>query len=83
MCTILPILSGGLLFGIFGYKTNKHGKDIIILLGFVIHMIAFFLVFINLPDETPIVKQATLQPAYIISRYVCLSCNLQQSNCMI
>jgi len=67
---------GGLLFGIFGYKTNKHGRDIIILLGFVIHMLAFFLVFINLPDETPVVTEATNQAAYITSsQSVALLCS--------
>lgn len=31
-------------------------------------MLAFFLVFINLPDETPVVTEATNQAAYITSR---------------
>ena len=59
---------GGLLFGILGTKTNKYGRDIIVLLGYVIHMVAFFLVFINLPEESPIRSSGTA--TYITPRYV-------------
>lgn len=49
-------ITGGLLFGIFGKNTNKYGRDPIVLLGFIIHMIAFYLIFLNLPDHAPLGK---------------------------
>nr|XP_054763618.1 UNC93-like protein MFSD11 [Lytechinus pictus] len=42
-------ITGGLLFGILGKKTIKFGRDPIILLGYVVHMICFYLIFLNLP----------------------------------
>ncbi len=45
---------GGAVFGIFGHLTVKRGRDPIIMLGFVLSMIAYFLAFINLPDEAPL-----------------------------
>ena len=37
-------ISGGLLFGIFGHFLAKRGRDPIVVLGFVVHMLAYFLV---------------------------------------
>ncbi|XP_792285.2 UNC93-like protein MFSD11 [Strongylocentrotus purpuratus] len=47
-------ITGGLLFGILGKKTIKFGRDPIVLLGYVVHMICFYLIYINLPAESPI-----------------------------
>ncbi|XP_065066006.1 UNC93-like protein MFSD11 [Rhopilema esculentum] len=47
-------ITGGLIFGIFGKRTNKYGRDPIVLLGFVIHMVTFFLILLNIPDHAPI-----------------------------
>lgn len=44
------------MFGIFGNKTNKWGRDPIVMAGFVLHAIAFFLIFLNLPDPSPLGK---------------------------
>jgi MFS-type transporter involved in bile tolerance (Atg22 family) len=42
---------GGVAFGLLGARTsNKIGRDPIVILGFVIHIIAFFLIFLNLPN---------------------------------
>lgn len=42
---------GGVSFGLLGARTsNKLGRDPIVILGFVIHLIAFFLIFLNLPN---------------------------------
>ena len=45
---------GGLLFGIFGKRSNKFGRDPIVLFGAAVHWICFLLIFLNLPDKTPL-----------------------------
>lgn len=46
-------ITGGLIFGIFGTKTVKWGRDPIVLIGYFVHMVAFFLIFLNFkPDST-------------------------------
>lgn len=45
--------SGGAAFGLLGKRTNKYGRDPIVLLGFLSHMAAFFLIFMNIPDGSP------------------------------
>ena len=57
-----PVPGGG-LFGILGKKTNHFGRDPIILLGYVVHMVAFYLIFLSLPEDSPI--RETEQPTYI------------------
>ncbi|GLV35039.1 uncharacterized protein CBL_09520 [Carabus blaptoides fortunei] len=54
---------GGSLFGILGSKTIRWGRSPIVVGGFVIHIVAFFLIFLNLPNESPIGE--TSQDAYI------------------
>ncbi|KAA0203254.1 hypothetical protein HAZT_HAZT006872, partial [Hyalella azteca] len=44
----------GATFGIFGSKTIKFGRDPIVLLGFLIHMACFYLIFLNLPKDSPL-----------------------------
>ncbi|CAD6993703.1 unnamed protein product [Ceratitis capitata] len=44
---------GGGLFGILAKKTTRFGRDPIVIAGYVIHMVAFFLIFLNLPDNAP------------------------------
>lgn len=44
---------GGALFGILGSKTTRWGRDPIVIMGFVIHLTSFFLIFINLPTVAP------------------------------
>ena len=48
------IFLGGLLFGIFGKRTNRYGRDPIVFLGFVIHIITFYLIYLNIPNHAPI-----------------------------
>ncbi|KAF2360769.1 Ion channel regulatory protein UNC-93 [Trinorchestia longiramus] len=45
---------GGATFGIFGSKTIKFGRDPIVLLGFIIHILCFYLIFMNLPAAAPL-----------------------------
>ena len=46
-------LTGGLLFGIFGKRSNRFGRDPIVLFGAAVHWICFLLIFLNLPDKSP------------------------------
>lgn len=41
------------MFGIFGKRTNKFGREPIVLFGTLVHWICFLLIFFNLPDKTP------------------------------
>ncbi|MCL4137939.1 UNVERIFIED_CONTAM: hypothetical protein GTU68_051888 [Idotea baltica] len=45
---------GGAVFGIFGKKTIKAGRDPIILLGYLVHSVCYFLIFMNLPSASPL-----------------------------
>lgn len=58
------ILGGG-IFGLLGKKTNRYGRDPIVVLGYLVHMVSFFLIFINLPTEASL--KETTSPAYINS----------------
>ena len=40
----------GALFGILGKYTNKLGRDVVVLLGMLVHLGTFLLIFFNLPD---------------------------------
>ncbi|KAJ8983849.1 hypothetical protein NQ317_016454 [Molorchus minor] len=44
---------GGAAFGLLGSRTSKWGRDPIITSGFIIHAISFFLIFLNLPNNSP------------------------------
>lgn len=61
-------MAGGLLFGLLGKKTVRWGRDPIVLAGFVIHLVSFFLIFINLPNDAN--YSETDSSAYIKSRLV-------------
>lgn len=56
---------GGALFGILGAKTTRWGRDPIVMCGFIIHVIAFFLIFLNLANTSPF--GSTSEPAFIAS----------------
>lgn len=49
------VLGGG-LFGILGKKTIRWGRSPIVVAGFVIHIVAFFLIFLNIPNPAPVGK---------------------------
>lgn len=56
---------GGALFGILGEKTRRWGRDPIVMAGFVIQVLGFFLIFLNLPDASPF--EDTYDEAFITS----------------
>ena len=60
-------VSGGALFGFLGHFTAKKGRDPIIILGFIISMISYFLMFLNLPFEAPLGETTESDTAYITS----------------
>lgn len=65
---------GGTLFGLFGKRTNQHGRDPIIVLGFIAHIVSFYLIFINLPSQAPI--NASDEATYIMSnQYIAIFCS--------
>lgn len=45
---------GGVTFGLLGKKTIRYGRDPIVIAGFVVHILAFGLIFMNLPDNAPL-----------------------------
>lgn len=47
-------VAGGITFGMLGARTsNKIGREPIVIMGFIIHIVAFFLIFLNLPNAAP------------------------------
>lgn len=53
ICIGIGEVFGGILFGLLGSKTNKFGRDAIAIVGFIVHIISFVLIFLNLPDTAP------------------------------
>jgi hypothetical protein len=49
----IVLISGGAFFGILGSRTIRWGRDPIVVFGFLIHAISFFLIFLNLPNSAP------------------------------
>lgn len=44
---------GGVVFGLLGKRTSKWGRDPIVIAGFIIHIISFVLILMNIPDAAP------------------------------
>lgn len=61
--------TGGSLFGLLS-KNNRFGRNPVVLLGIVVHFIAFYLIFLNMPGDAPIAPiEGTDSRAYIKPRY--------------
>lgn len=52
ICIGIGEVSGGVLFGLLG-SNRRFGRDLIAVLGLVLHLISFALIFVNLPDVAP------------------------------
>lgn len=46
-------ISGGGLFGVFGWLTSRYGRDPIVMLGMVVHLITFLGMYYVFPGECP------------------------------
>ena len=55
----------GAAFGIFGRFTVRHGRDSVVMLGFLTSMVAFFLAFLILPKEAPLGETQLWHTAFI------------------
>ncbi|XP_068192886.1 UNC93-like protein MFSD11 [Antennarius striatus] len=51
---------GGGLFGLL-FKNNCFRRTSVVFLGMVVHFIAFYLIFLNIPDDAPVVFHTTTQ----------------------
>ncbi|NXS92581.1 MFS11 protein, partial [Jacana jacana] len=69
------ILGGG-LFGLLS-KNNRFGRNPVVILGIVVHFIAFYLIFFNVPNNAPIAPmEGTDDVAYMIpSKEVAVFCS--------
>ncbi|NXW37104.1 MFS11 protein, partial [Phaetusa simplex] len=68
------ILGGG-LFGLLS-KNNRFGRNPVVMLGMVVHFIAFYLIFFNMPNDAPIAPmRGTDDVAYMIPRHVAIFCS--------
>ncbi|KAJ7992441.1 hypothetical protein DPEC_G00278590 [Dallia pectoralis] len=64
MVGIGEIVGGG-LFGLL-CKNNRFRRTSVVFLGMVVHFIAFYLIFLNIPDDAPVVlKTNTLNRPYL------------------
>ncbi|NXF60106.1 MFS11 protein, partial [Ciccaba nigrolineata] len=69
------ILGGG-LFGLLS-KNNRFGRNPVVMLGVIVHFIAFYLIFFNMPNDAPIAPmEGTDDVAYMIpSKEVAIFCS--------
>ncbi|KAM3864282.1 UNC93-like protein MFSD11 [Diretmus argenteus] len=51
---------GGGLFGLL-CKNNRFRRTSVVFLGMVVHFIAFYLIFLNIPDDAPVVFRTSTQ----------------------
>lgn len=66
--------TGGGIFGLLS-KKNRFGRNPIVMLGIVVHFIAFYLIFVNMPSNAPVAPmEGTDDIAYMIPR--CVSSSL-------
>nr|KAF6286825.1 hypothetical protein mPipKuh1_010002 [Pipistrellus kuhlii] len=67
---------GGSLFGLLS-KNNRFGRNPVVLLGTLVHFVAFYLIFLNMPADAPIAPlEGTDSSAYIkSSKEVAIFCS--------
>uniref|UniRef100_A0A8D8W830 UNC93-like protein MFSD11 n=2 Tax=Cacopsylla melanoneura TaxID=428564 RepID=A0A8D8W830_9HEMI len=65
---------GGAIFGIFSKQTTRWGREPIIVFGYILHMLAFFFIFLNIPNAAPFgdtMDEAFIQP----NQYLAILCS--------
>ncbi|XP_071429607.1 UNC93-like protein MFSD11 [Pithys albifrons albifrons] len=69
------ILGGG-VFGLLS-KNSRFGRNPVVMLGILVHFIAFYLIFFNMPNDAPVAPmEGTDQVAYMIpSKEVAMLCS--------
>ncbi|XP_031454979.1 UNC93-like protein MFSD11 [Phasianus colchicus] len=69
------ILGGG-IFGLLS-KKSRFGRNPIVMLGIIVHFIAFYLIFVNMPSNAPVAPmEGTDDVAYMIpSKEVAIFCS--------
>ncbi|NXL91148.1 MFS11 protein, partial [Alectura lathami] len=69
------ILGGG-IFGLLS-KNHRLGRNPVVMLGIIVHFIAFYLIFVNLPNNAPVAPmEGTDDVAYMIpSKEVAIFCS--------
>ncbi|NXE82580.1 MFS11 protein, partial [Cochlearius cochlearius] len=67
---------GGGVFGLLS-KNNRFGRNPVVMLGIIVHFIAFYLIFVNMPNDAPIAPmEGTDDVAYMIpSKEVAIFCS--------
>ncbi|XP_077383935.1 UNC93-like protein MFSD11 [Festucalex cinctus] len=67
---------GGGLFGLV-CKNNRFRRTSVVFLGMVVHFVAFYLIFLNIPDDAPVVfsTATTKSPFLIPSVSIALLCS--------
>lgn len=60
--------SGGGLFGLL-CKNSRFRRTSVVFLGMVVHFVAFYLIFLNIPDDAPVVLgSSTERSPYLTPR---------------
>ncbi|KAM9494216.1 UNC93-like protein MFSD11 isoform 2-T2 [Clarias gariepinus] len=67
---------GGGLFGLV-LKNNHFRRTSVVFLGMVVHFVAFYLIFLNIPDDAPVVFETSSQhnPYLFPSVYIAMLCS--------
>ncbi|KTF71258.1 hypothetical protein cypCar_00045616 [Cyprinus carpio] len=67
---------GGGLFGLV-LKNNRFRRTSVVFLGMVVHFVAFYLIFLSIPDDAPVVFQTSSQhkPYLVPSLSIALLCS--------
>ena len=58
---------------LLGKFAHKRGKDLLLMVGMLVHFTAFYLIFLNLPADSPL--HPTDQSSFIGPKFVILMCN--------